>query len=186
MRQAGRKKMEELLKVSLLSLLHGCSGLQWVVVCSSVWVLQWVAVGCSGLQWVVVCSSVWVLQWVAVGCSGLWCAAVLLLSLLRERASSLFLKEPYKRDNILQKSPIKETTFCKIEHQQDEFITHCIILQHPAREHPPISSSLTHTWALSRRAVLTQQAWQQGTTHHVMIEKRNYNVRSRAKRQTSI
>jgi len=49
---------------------------------------------------------------VAVGCRGLWCAAVLLLAKLQKRASSLFLKEPYKRDNILQKETYNLTRSC--------------------------------------------------------------------------
>ena len=99
MRQAGRKKMEELLKVSLLSLLHGCSGLQWVVVCSSVWVLQWVAVGCSGLWCAVVCVCCSGLQWVAVGCG-----------VQQSCSSHCCEKEPPLSSS---KSPTKETIFCK-------------------------------------------------------------------------
>ena len=93
-----------------------CSVLQCVAVCCSV--LQCVVVCCSVLKCVAVCCSV--LQCAAVCCSVLQCVAVRrsvfvttiwsdmgwlrLVGSLKLQVS--FAKEPYKRDDILQKRPI--------------------------------------------------------------------------------
>ena len=102
-----------------------CSVLHCVASISFNFVEQWVALCCGVMQCVAVCCSV--LQCVAVCCSVLQCVAVCcrhrILHFFQVCHSSINLfvtakrrysaKEPYKRDDILQKRPIKETIFCK-------------------------------------------------------------------------
>ena len=93
-----------------------CSVLQCVAVCCSV--LQCVAVCCNVLQCVAVMGSggrCSVLQCVAMCCSMLQCVAATVsgggaMEWLRSVGSIKllvsFAKEPYKRDDILQKRPL--------------------------------------------------------------------------------
>ena len=85
-----------------------------------------VAVGYCGLQWITVgCSG---LQCVAVGCSRLqWIDLILvqqmgwlrLVGSLKLQGS--FVKEPYKRDDILQKRPTILRVLIQLEERMGRF-----------------------------------------------------------------